>query len=195
MRHFGDITKLSGDMVPAVDVITGGSPCQNLSIAGNRKGLAGNESGLFFEQMRLIREMRYANGKPTTRPVRGLCPRFLIWENVKGAFSSSGGEDFRRVLEEISRVRDPNAVIPRPPNGRWPYAGAVVATDWSLAWRLHDAQFWGVPQRRARIAVVADFGGQTAPAILFERAAVPGDIEAGEAEGQGDTGNAGKTRL
>ena len=167
MKHFGDITKIDGHLLPEVDVVTGGSPCQDLSVAGKRAGLAGERSGLFMEQIRVIKEMReqYVRTHGATHLVR---PRYMVWENVPGAFSSNGGEDFRAVLEETARVCDPNAVIPRPP-GRWTPSGCIMGRGWSIAWRVHDAQFWGVPQRRKRIALVADFGGASAPDILFER--------------------------
>ena len=181
MKHLGDLTKLKGDSVPLVDVITGGSPCQNLSFAGNRKGLEGNESRLFLEQIRLVKEMRDASKRMGEVRIR---PRYLVWENVKGAFSCSNGEDFRRVLEEIARVEDPDAVVPGPPQGRWTSSGCIVGDGWSIAWRLHDAQFWGVPQRRKRIALIADFGGQTAPEILFERESLQGDSESGGQKGE-----------
>ena len=162
--------------------------CQNLSVAGNRKGLDGDESRLFLEQVRLVKEMRDASKRMGV-----VCrPRYLVWENVKGAFSCNGGEDFRRVLEEIARVVEPDAVVPRPPQEKWSYSGVVLGNGWSIAWRLHDAQFWGVPQRRKRIALVADFGGQTAPEILFERGGVQGDsVPCGE-EGKGSSGNLGE---
>ena len=162
MKHLGDIKMIHGDHVEPVDCITFGSPCQDLSIAGSRAGLAGERSGLFMEAVRIIKEMRSSTN--------GLYPTFAIWENVPGAFSSNGGEDFRAVLEELARVEQPNASIPRPPRGsRWSKAGAIVGNGWSLAWRQLDAQYWGVPQRRKRIALVADFGGKRAAEILFER--------------------------
>lgn len=162
MIHLGDITKIHGDKVEPVDCITFGSPCQDLSIAGRRAGLAGERSGLFMEAVRIIKEMRSSTN--------GLYPTFAIWENVPGAFSSNNGEDFRAVLEELARVEQPNAVIPGPPRGgRWSKAGAIAGAGWSIAWRQLDAQHWGVPQRRKRIALVADFGGQRASEILFER--------------------------
>ena len=167
MIHLGDITKINGADVPIVDVVTGGSPCQDLSVAGKRAGLDGERSGLFMEQVRIIKEMReaYVRSGRTDEHIR---PRYMVWENVPGALSSNGGEDFRIVLEETARIADKDAVIPRPEK-KWGGSGAIVADGWSIAWRIHDAQFWGVPQRRKRIALVADFGGQTAPEILFER--------------------------
>lgn len=173
MKHLGDITKIHGDKIEPVDCITFGSPCQDLSIAGRRAGLAGERSGLFMEAVRVIKEMRSSTN--------GLYPTFAVWENVPGAFSSNGGEDFRAVLEELARVEEPDASIPRPPKGggRWSKAGAISGNRWSLAWRQLDAQYWGVPQRRKRIALVADFRGQRAAEILFERTGVPGDLDEG----------------
>lgn len=163
MKHLGDITKIHGDKIESVDCITFGSPCQDLSIAGCRAGLAGERSGLFMEAVRVIKEMRSSTN--------GLYPTFAVWENVPGAFSSNGGEDFRAVLEELARVEQPDVSIPRPSGrgGRWSKAGAIAGNGWSLAWRQLDAQYWGVPRRRKRIALVADFGGQRAAEILFER--------------------------
>ena len=170
MKHLGDITKIHGDKIEPVDCITFGSPCQDLSIAGRREGLAGERSGLFMEAVRIIKEMRSSTN--------GLYPTFAVWENVPGAFSSNGGEDFRAVLEELARVEQPNTSIPRPPKGgRWSKAGAIAGNGWSLAWRQLDAQYWGVPQRRKRIALVADFGGQRAAEILFERTGVSGHLD------------------
>ena len=181
MKNYGDVTKIDGSTTPPVNVIIGGSPCQDLSIAGKRAGLAGARSGLFMEQIRIIKEMRL-NDERNGRKGRDVRPRYMVWENVPGAFSSNGGEDFRAVLEETARVVDQTAVIPRPPHGKWTNAGAIVADGWSIAWRVLDAQFWGVPQRRRRIALVADFGGQSAPEILFERESVSGNIaESGDA--------------
>ena len=171
MKHLGDITKIHGDKIEPVDCITFGSPCQDLSIAGSRAGLAGERSGLFMEAVRIIKEMRSSTN--------GLYPTFAVWENVPGAFSSNGGEDFRAVLEELARVEQPDASIPRPSGrgGRWRKAGAIVGNGWSLAWRQLDAQYWGVPQRRKRIALVVDFGGQRAAEILFERTGVSGNSD------------------
>ena len=179
MKHYGDITKLSGYDLPAVDCITGGSPCQDLSVAGKRAGLDGERSGLFMEQIRIKKEMR-ENDRRNGRTDEFIRPRFMVWENVPGAFSSNGGEDFRIVLEETARIADETAVIPRLEGGqKWSSAGAILGDGWSIAWRVHDAQFWGVPQRRKRIALVADFGGQSAPEILFERKSVSRDFEQG----------------
>ena len=183
MKHYGDITQVCGYNVPPVDIITGGSPCQDLSIAGKRAGLAGNRSGLFMEQIRIIKEMR-ENDRTNGRSDVNIRPRYMVWENVPGAFSSNKGEDFRAVLEETAKVAKRDACIPRFEGGRWPHAGCIMGDGWSIAWRVHDAQFWGVPQRRKRIALVADFGGQTAPEILFERESVSGDIEACGKEGK-----------
>lgn len=161
IEHLGDITKISGRTARPVRVIIGGSPCQDLSVAGRRAGLDGERSNLFMEQIRIIKEMRETYGKEY--------PRYMVWENVPGAFTSNGGEDFRKVLEETVRVADENAVIPRPPQGKWRTSGCIMEDGFSVAWRVLDAQFWGVPQRRRRIALVADFGGESAPEILFER--------------------------
>lgn len=166
----GDITKIHGDQIEPVDCITFGSPCQDLSIAGRRAGLAGGRSGLFVEAVRIIKEMRKATN--------GMYPTFAIWENVPGAFSSNGGEDFRAVLEELARVEQPDASIPRPSGrgGRWNKAGAIAGNGWSLAWRQLDSQYFGIAQRRKRIALVVDFGGQRAAEILFERTGVSGHL-------------------
>lgn len=174
MKHLGDITKINGAEIEAVDVITGGSPCQDLSIAGKRAGLAGARSGLFMEQIRIVKEMRArdrANGR-TGDMVR---PRFMVWENVPGAFSSNKGQDFAAVLEEIIRIAEPEAPDIEVPEKGWNTWGGYhdeVGGRWSVAWRVHDAQHWGVPQRRRRISIVADFGGDTAGEILFERKSV-----------------------
>lgn len=171
MKHLGDITKIHGDKIEPVDCITFGSPCQDLSIAGRRAGLAGERSGLFVEAVKIIKEMRKATN--------GMHPTFAIWENVPGAFSSNNGEDFKAVLEELARVAQPDVSIPRPSGrgGRWSKAGAIAGTGWSLAWRQLDAQYWGVPQRRKRIALVADFRGQRAAEILFERTSLSGNFD------------------
>lgn len=176
MKHLGDITKINGAEIEAVDVITGGSPCQDLSIGGKRAGLAGARSGLFMEQVRIVKEMREHDRK-SGRTGDMVRPRFMVWENVPGAFSSNKGRDFAAVLEEIIRIAEPEAPDIEVPEKGWPTWGGYhdeVGGRWSVAWRVHDAQHWGVPQRRRRISVVADFGGDTAGEILFERKSVPG---------------------
>lgn len=176
MLHLGDITKLHGAELPPVDIICGGSPCQDLSVAGARAGLAGARSGLFMEQTRLVKEMREAD-EQRGRTDQLIRPRFLVWENVPGAFSSGEpkGEDFRIVLEEIVRIKVSGVSVPRPDTGRWESAGRILlGTDFSLAWRCIDAQYWGVPQRRKRIFLVADFAGRSAPQILFDQPSLYG---------------------
>ena len=170
MKHYGDITKLNGAELPVVDVITGGSPCQDLSVAGRREGLDGERSGLFLEQIRIVKEMREhdrANGR-TGYMVR---PRYMVWENVPGAFSSNKGADFQTVLTEIVRIAEPDAPpVPLPTKGKWSKSGFLYDElgGWSVAWKIHDSQWWGVPQRRKRLALVADFNGLTAGEILFD---------------------------
>ncbi len=161
--------------------------CQDLSIAGKRAGLSGERSGLFMEQVRLIREMREYE-KASGRTGESVRPRFMVWENVLGALSSNKGEDFRVVLEETAKIADETASIPRPPKDKWTNSGCIMGDGWSIAWRIFDAQFWGVPQRRRRIALVADFGGQCAPDILFERESMSRDSAEGGKEGQGPSG-------
>ena len=170
MRHLGDITKIDGHTAPWVDCIIGGSPCQDLSIAGKRAGLAGARSGLFMDQIRLVKEMREVSG--------AAYPRFMVWENVPGAFSSNKGQDFAAVLEETIRIVEPEAPDIEVPDKGWPTWGGYRDVDgrWSVAWRVLDAQYWGVPQRRRRIALVADFRGCTAAEILFERKSLLGDF-------------------
>ena len=168
MEHFGDIKKMDGRLIPKVDIITGGSPCQDMSIVGKRIGLEGSRSNLFREQIRIVKEMRESD-KANERTGKEVRPRFMVWENVPGAFSSNKGEDFRCVLEEICRVADAEVSIPRPPKNKWEKSGTIMADGYSVAWRTLDAQCWGVPQRRKRIYLVADFGGVTAPEILFEQ--------------------------
>ena len=164
MKHYGDIKKINGAEIEPVDVITFGSPCTDLSIAGKRAGLNAERSGLFFHAVRVIREMRVAtNGK---------YPKFIVWENVTGAFSSQSGEDFRTVLEEICKIKDCTVSVPRPE--RWSKSGCIMADGFSLASRTLDAQYWGVPQRRKRIYLVADFDGERAGKILFKSEGVSG---------------------
>lgn len=147
MKNYGDITQISGWDVPPTEVVIGGSPCQDLSIAGKRAGLSGARSRLFLEQIRIIKEMRQADVN-RGRDKNSIRPRYMVWENVPGALSSHGGTDFLVVLEETAKIVSPTAIIPRPPKGKWTNAGAIVADGWSIAWRILDAQFWGVPQRR-----------------------------------------------
>lgn len=164
VKHLGDINKINGAEIEPVDIITFGSPCTDLSVAGKRQGLNAERSGLFFQAVRIIKEMRCAtNGK---------YPRFAVWENVAGAFSSGGGEDFRCVLEELCKVKNPDISVPKP--AKWEKAGEIMGKGFSLAYRTVDAQYWGVPQRRMRIYLVADFNGECASKILFESESVSG---------------------
>lgn len=189
MINLGDITKISGYNAPIVDVVIGGSPCQDLSIAGKRAGLAGERSGLYMEQIRIIKEMR-EHDQSNGRAAEFIRPRYMVWENVPGAFSSNHGKDFAAVLEEAVRVIEPEAPnVPVPEKG-WPTSGCLMGDGWSVSWRVLDAQFWGVSQRRRRIALVADFGGHTAPEILFVRESVSGDSETGREKGKGTAGDA-----
>ena len=164
MKHFGDVSALNGAELPPVDIISFGSPCQDMSIAGKRSGLDGSRSSLFYEAVRIIKEMRCATD--------GKYPRFCVWENVPGAFSSNKGEDFRCVLESLCRVKDESVSVPRCE--KWSNAGEILADGFSLAWRVLDAQYWGVPQRRKRIYLVADFDGECAGKVLFESESVSG---------------------
>jgi DNA (cytosine-5)-methyltransferase 1 len=179
MIHLGDITKISGYTAPIVDCIIGGSPCQDLSVAGKRAGLDGERSGLYMEQIRIVKEMRERDERNGRSDI-DIRPRYMVWENVPGAFSSNKGDDFRIVLEELAKVKDKDAVIPMPDGGKWTNYGCIMGDGWSIAWRVLDAQFWGVPQRRRRIALVADFGGQSAPEILFVRKSVSGHTDEGK---------------
>lgn len=173
MRHLGDITKINWFEVEPVDCVTGGSPCQDLSVAGKRAGLAGERSGLYMEQIRCIKELRQRDIQ-SGRTGAMVRPRWMVWENVPGAFSSNEGRDFAAVLEEAVKIVEPQAPsIPAP--AKWPGSGCLMGGGWSIAWRVHDAQFWGVPQRRKRIALVCDFGGMSAPEVLFERKGLRGD--------------------
>ena len=184
MLHLGDITKISGYTAPITDCVVGGSPCQDLSIAGKRAGLDGERSGLFMEQIRIIKEMRDRDVRENGRTDIDVRPRYMVWENVPGAFSSNKGEDFRIVLEETARVKDKDAHVPMPDNGKWQTSGCLLGNGWSIAWRVLDAQFWGVPQRRRRIALVADFGGHSAPEILFVRKSVSGHTQSSQSQGK-----------
>ena len=186
MKHYGDVTQINGAELEPVDVIIGGSPCQDLSIAGGRAGLEGERSGLFMDQVRIVKEMRNATRRETEDGTDELTrPRYMVWENVPGTFSSNKGEDFRAVLEEVCRIGEEEVSIPRPPKGKWSKSGSILGDGYSVAWRQVDAQHWGVPQRRRLIYLVADFGGRSAPEICFERESVSGDIAEGGEAGQG----------
>ena len=196
MIHLGDITKIKGNEVPIVDCAIGGSPCQDLSMAGLRKGFDGERSVLYTDQIRIIEEMR-AHDRNNGRTGVDIRPRYMVWENVPGAFSTNGGKDFAAVLEEAIRVAEPEAPSVSVPEKGWPTSGCLYDEmgKWSVAWRVLDAQFWGtsnkpLPQRRRRIALVADFGGLSAPEILFVRKSVSGDIEPGKPKGKETAGDA-----
>lgn len=189
MKHYGDISAIDGSELEPVDIISFGSPCQNLSVAGKREGLDGDRSSLFYEAIRIVKEMREAtNGK---------YPRYIVWENVPGAFSSNKGEDFKAVLNEICKVKDEQVSISKP--AKWENAGRIMGDGFSIAWRLLDAQYWGVPQRRQRIYLVADFDGGSAGKILFESEGLSGysaqgfkswqNAANGITEGIGETGS------
>ena len=186
MLHVGDITKLDGAKLPPVDIICGGSPCQDLSVAGARAGLAGARSGLFMEQVRIVKEMR-AEDERRGRTAHTAKPRYMVWENVPGAFSSGDpkGEDFRIVLEEICRVKSDTLYVPRPERSWEPVGLIVLGDSFSLAWRVLDAQYWGVAQRRRRIFLVADFAGLSAGQILFEQDSLLGYSQESESAGPG----------
>lgn len=188
MLHLGNIKKLDGAKIPKVEVITGGSPCQDMSIAGKREGLDGSRSNLFREQIRIVKEMRESD-KADGRTGKEIRPRYMVWENVPGAFSSNKGEDFRCVLEEICQVADAEVSIPRPPKGKWGGQGTIVGNGYSVSWRTLDAQYWGVPQRRKRIYLVADFGGESAPQILFKQDSMRGNFKESIKEREGTPGS------
>ncbi|MCH5323979.1 MAG: DNA (cytosine-5-)-methyltransferase [Eubacterium sp.] len=179
MIHYGDVSKINGADIPPVDIITFGSPCQDVSVAGGRKGIKheanGDEettrSGLFFEAVRIIYEMREATN--------GLYPRYIVWENVPGAFSSHGGRDFQTVLQEITKTD-----IPMPASGRWANAGVVRGSRICAAWRVFDAQYWGEPQRRKRIYLIGSFGDDSAARILFKRDSVQRYLAPRRTQGQ-----------
>lgn len=198
MIHLGNVTEIDGSRIPPVDIITFGSPCQDMSIAGKRAGMKhesrGDEgttrSGLFYEAVRIIREMR--------EETHGRYPAFAVWENVPGAFSSNRGEDFRCVLEELAKICETGGYsVPRPASGKWKPAGEIMGDGFSIAWRMLDAQYWGVPQRRSRIYLVADFRGRRAGKILFERESLRGHSAAGGTERENATedaaGSAGRS--
>ena len=166
MKHYGNISTMDGSKIEPMDIITFGSPCQDMSIAGRRNGLNGSRSSLFYEAVRIIKEMRCATD--------GRYPRYIVWENVPGAFSSNEGEDFKAVLEAVIGIAEPNAQVPMPEKARWPYADLYMGDGWSVAYRTLDAQYWGVPQRRRRIYLVADLAGGSAGKILFESEGLSG---------------------
>lgn len=182
MKHYGDVSAQNGADLPPVDIITFGSPCQDMSVAGKRSGLDGERSSLFYQAVRIVKEMRCkTNGK---------YPRFVVWENVQGAFSSNKGEDFRAVLSSLCKIKREDYAVPELPNGKWDNAGCIMGEDFSLAWRLFDAQYWGVPQRRKRIYLVADLDGGSAGKILFESEGVSGYTPQGFRSWQGTAGSA-----
>ena len=171
MKHYGDISQMDGGKIEPVDIITFGSPCTDMSIAGRRAGLDGRQSSLFYEAIRIIKEMRCATD--------GKYPRWICWENVPGAYSSNKGKDFQSVLEAVIGIAEPNAQVPMPEKARWPYADLYMGDGWSVAYRTLDAQYWGVPQRRRRIYLVADLAGESAGKILFESEGLSGYSAAG----------------
>ena len=185
MKHLGSVTEINGAELDPVDIVTFGSPCQDLSVAGAQKGIHdGARSNLFFQAVRIIKELR-ENDAATGRANEHVLPRFAVWENVPGAYSSNNGHDFQAVLQALAEIADPEVCIPMPEKGKWAKAGCIVGDGWSIAWRTLDAQFWGVPQRRKRIYLVADFGSERAGEILFEREGVSGHFEPSAAKGQG----------
>ena len=183
VQHYGDVSTLNGAELPPVDIITFGSPCQDLSIAGKRAGIHdGDRSNLFFQAIRIIKEMRDATN--------GRYPRYCVWENVPGAFSSNGGNDFKAVLEAVIGVKEKGIEVPAPENHRWAKSDVYLGDGWSVAYRVFDAQYWGVPQRRARIYLVADFAGESAGEILFKSEGVSGYTPQGFRAWQGAAGGA-----
>lgn len=173
MKHLGSVTDIHGDQIEPVDIITFGSPCQDLSVAGKQLGIhEGERSNLFFEAIRIIKEMRNETANEY--------PRFAVWENVPGAFSSNGGADFAAVLTAFCSVCEENADVLRPPGGIWEPAGCVLGNRYSIAWRVYDAQYWGVPQRRKRIYLIADFRSERAGEIFFEQEGVRWNHEESE---------------
>ena len=188
IKQLGSVTEINGAEIEPVDIITFGSPCQDLSVAGKQKGIRdGERSNLFFEAIRIIKEMRQADERAGRTDVN-IRPRFAVWENVPGAFSSNKGEDFKAVIEAFASVCGDGLDIPRP--AKWNHAGGVAGDGWSLAWRVYDAQYWGVPQRRKRIYLIADFASERAGEILFEREGVSRDIAEGAAAGKGTAADA-----
>lgn len=179
VQHYGDVSLMDGGNIEPVDIITFGSPCQDMSIVGKREGLDGNRSGLFYQAVRIIKEMR--------EKTNGKYPRYIVWENVPGAFSSNKGEDFRCVLESICHIADETVSVPSVK--KWQYAGCIMGDDYSAAWRMLDAQYWGAPQRRKRIYLVADFAGGSAGKILFESEGMSWHLEKSKCPWKRTTGN------
>ena len=189
MKHLGSVTDIKGDQIDPVDIITFGSPCQDLSVAGKQAGIhEGARSNLFFEAVRIIKEMR-EHDRSTGRTGFDVRPRFAVWENVPGAFSSGKGKDFQAVLQTLCEVSDPYVSIPLVEGG-WSKSGCIVGKGYSVAWRVYDAQYWGVPQRRKRIYLVADFARERAGEILFESEGVSGHPETSRETREGTTEDA-----
>lgn len=196
MIHLGDITKISGYEATITDCIIGGSPCQDLSVAGKQAGLEGERSGLFMDQIRIVKEMRENDRRQRNVSNVDVRPRYMVWENVPGAFSSNKGEDFRVVLEEVARISEEGVSIPRPPKGKWETTGVIIGDGYSIAWRVFDAQYWGVPQRRRRICLVADFNGHSAAEILFNEAKHIGSTKRGDSNSSvGYTGDKSRSEV
>lgn len=188
MKQLGSVTDIDGGAAEPVDIISFGSPCQDLSVAGKQLGIhEGQRSNLFFEAVRIIKEMRKAD-EARGRTGKSIRPRFAVWENVPGAFSSNKGADFKAVLEALAGVIEADVSIPQPK--RWDTGGGIVGNGWSLAWRVYDAQYWGVPQRRKRIYLVADFAGERAGEILFVTESVRGHSSQGGEAGEGTAADA-----
>ena len=166
VKHYGDVSQMDGGKIEPVDIITFGSPCTDMSIAGKRAGLEGAQSSLFYQAIRIIKEMRCATN--------GRFPRWVCWENVPGAFSSNGGADFKAVLDAVIGIAEPGAEVPMPEKDRWPYADIYLGEQWSVAYRTFDAQHWGVPQRRRRVYLVGDLTGRCAGQVLFESEGLSG---------------------
>ena len=166
MKHYGDISTMDGGKIEPVDIVTFGSPCTDMSVAGRRAGLDGQQSILFYQAIRIIKEMRCAtNGK---------YPRWICWENVPGAFSSNSGYDFKAVLEAVIGIVEAGTEVPMPQKNKWPHADIYMGDGWSIAYRTIDAKYWGVPQRRKRIFLVGDLNGQCAGKVLFESEGLSG---------------------
>lgn len=187
IRHMGDVSRINGATVEPVDIITFGSPCTDLSVAGKRAGLSGSQSGLFHEAIRIVRQMRESTN--------GAYPKYIVWENVPGAFSSNAGQDFKAVLDAIVGIAAPGAEVPAPDDGKWPYADVYLGTGWSVAYRVVDAQYFGVAQRRRRIYLVASFVDERAGEILFEREGMRRYFTPRESEGQASAGGAGTSAV